>query len=67
MYGYVDMTMATLIIIRAKDWGQSIIGYAANGTFTVLTRHNTYYDLNIDSGGVITDTVSNTLYVSQFY
>lgn len=66
LYGYIDMNQASLVLIRAHDWGQSLIGVTYSGTFQLFGRQNIYYYLDINSGGVITDTVSNTLYITQY-
>lgn len=59
------MNEASLVVVRGKDWSQSIVGISGNGKFQTLMKHNMYYNLDINENGVISDTVYNVLYIVQ--
>ena len=67
LYGYIDMALPSLVTIRGHDWGQNLIGFCYDNKFHKIGSRNIYYNLDITEGGVITNTVHNTLYITQIY
>jgi hypothetical protein len=61
------MALPSLVIIRGHDWGQNYIGFCYDSKFHKVASRNIYYNLEVSESGVISDTVSNTLYITQIY